>query len=93
MKRRMSFWRSVGVLAAVLTLAGIAPASAQTQGMDRRNQRRDNRAAARAAKQACKAGDENSRAECRQVKREVKQAGRNEGGSNSNATPAPHQAE
>ena len=48
MKRRMSLWRSVGVLAAVVTLAGIAPASAQTQGMDRRNQRRDNRAAARA---------------------------------------------
>ena len=89
MKRRMSFWRNVGVLAAVVMLTAIAPAFAQTQGMDRRNQRRDNRAAARAAKQACKAGDEKSRAECRQVKHEAKQVGRNDGGSNANAAPAP----
>ena len=93
MHRRMSFWRSVGALAAVVVLAGIAPASPQTQGMERRNQRRDNRAAAREAKQACKAGDEKSRAECRQVKREAKQAGRNDGGSNANAAPALKQAE
>lgn len=92
MRRRTSFWTNVGILAAVVVLAGIAPSSAQTQGMDRRNQRRDNRAAARAAKQACKAGDEKSRADCRQVKREVKQAGRNDEGSNVNATPAPHPA-
>ena len=52
MRRRMSFWRSVGVLATVMILAGVAPASAQTQGMGRRNERRDDRAAARAAKQA-----------------------------------------
>jgi hypothetical protein len=89
MQRTMSFWRGIGVLAAVVMLAGIGPASAQTQGMERRNQRRDNRAAARAAKQACKAGDEKSRSECRQEKREVKQAGRNGGGSEANATPAP----
>ena len=90
MQRRMSFWRSVGVLAAVVVLAGIAPASAQTQGMERRGERRNDRAGARAAKQACKAGDEKSRAECRQVKREAKQAGRNDGGSNANAAPAPN---
>ncbi len=93
MQQRMSFWKGVGVLAAVVVLAGTAPASAQTQGMERRNQRRDNRAAARAAKQACKAGDEKSRAECRQVKREARQAGRNDGESNASAAPALKQAE
>jgi hypothetical protein len=84
----MRFWRGVGVLAAVVVLAGIAPASSQTQGMERRNDRRDNRAGGRAAKQACKAGDEKSRAECRQVKREVKQSGRNGDDSNANAALA-----
>jgi hypothetical protein len=59
----------MGVLAAVLMLAGVAPAHAQTQGMERR-------AGARAAKQACKAGDEKTRAECRQGKRHTKQAAR-----------------
>jgi hypothetical protein len=93
MQRRMSFLRGVGVLAAIVLLAGIVPASAQTQGMRRRDERRDNRAAARAAKQACKAGDEKSRAECRQVKREVKQAGRNDGGSTANGATASHPAE
>jgi hypothetical protein len=93
MQRRMSVWRGLGVLAAVVMLAGIAPASAQTQGMERRNERRDDRAAARAGKQACIAGDEKSRAECRQVKRAAKQAGRNDGGSKANAAPAPHPAE
>ena len=93
MQRKMRFWRGVGVLAGVVLLAGIAPASAQTQGMERRNERRDNRAAARSAKQACKAGDEKSRAECRQVKREVKQTGRNDDGSNANAAPAPKPAQ
>jgi hypothetical protein len=53
MQPRMSFWRRVGVLAAVVVLAGIAPASAQTQGMERRGERRNVRAGARAAKQAC----------------------------------------
>ena len=68
-------------------LAGIAPASAQTNGMNRRNERRNDRAGARAAKQACKAGDEKTRADCRQLKRNVKQAGRNDQGSNANAAP------
>ena len=85
MRRKTRFWRGVGVLAAVVVLAGIAPASAQTNGMNRRDARRDNRAAARAAKQACKASDEKSRAECRQVKRDVKRAGRNGDGSDTNA--------
>ena len=89
MRRRMSFWRSVAVLATVVMLGGIAPASAQTQGMGRRNERRDNRAAARAAKQACKAGDEKTRADCRQTKRQAKQAGRNDGGGTANANTAP----
>jgi hypothetical protein len=93
MQRKMRFWRGVGVLAAVVVLSGIAPVSAQTQGMERRNDRRANRAGARAAKQACKAGDEKSRAECRQVKREVKQAGRNDDGSNADAAPAPKPAQ
>jgi hypothetical protein len=76
-------------LAAVVVLAGIAPVSAQTQGMERRNDRRANRAGARAAKQACKAGDEKSRVECRQAKREVKQAGRNDDSSKADAAAAP----
>ena len=88
MQRRMGFWRGVGLLAAVVVLAGIAPASAQTQGMERRNDRRANRAGARAAKQACKAGDEKSRVECRQVKREVKQAGRNDDSGKADAAAA-----
>ena len=87
MERRIKFWRGVGVLATVMMLAGIA--TAQTQGMARRNERRDNRAAARAAKQACKASDEKSRAECRQVKREIKHAGRNNRGNAANAAPTP----
>jgi len=89
MRRKMRFWRGLGVLATVVVLAGIAPASAQTNGMSRRDQRRDNRAAARSAKQACKAGDEKTRADCRQMKRDVKQAGRNGAGSNPNAAPSP----
>ena len=64
--------RSAGVLAAILMCAVVAPAYAQTQGMDRRDDRRDDRAGGRAAKQACKAGDEKTRAECRQVKRTTK---------------------
>ena len=87
MQRRMSFWRGVGVLAALVVLAGIAPASAQTQRHDAACAGR----AGSAAKQACKAGDEKSRAECRQVKREVKHGGNYEG-SNANAKPAPNPA-
>ena len=41
MRRKMKFWRGVGVLAAVVMLAGIAPASAQTNGMERRGDRHD----------------------------------------------------
>ena len=59
--------RGMGVLAAIVMLAVVAPAYAQTQGMERRDEHRDSRAGGRAAKQACKAGDEKSRAECRQV--------------------------
>ena len=58
-----------------MVLAGAAPASAQTNGMGRRDERRDVRGEARAAKQACKEGDEKTRADCRQMKRDVKQAG------------------
>ena len=58
MQRRMYFRRGMGALAAIVMLAVVAPAYAQTQGMDRRDNRRDDRAAGRAAKQACKAGDE-----------------------------------
>ena len=72
MRRVMSIRRGVGVLAAVVALAGAVPVYAQTQGMERRDDRRDNRAGARAAKQACKAGDEKTRADCRHVKRDVK---------------------
>ena len=64
--------RVTSVLAAILLCAVVAPAYAQTQGMERRDEHRDNRDQGRAAKQACKAGDEKSRAECRQVKRTTK---------------------
>jgi hypothetical protein len=95
MQRKMSFWRGVGVLATVVLLAGsIAPASAQTQGSERRTERRNVRGGSRAAKQACKAGDEKSRADCRQMKREVKRTGLpNDGGSNANAAPVPKPAQ
>jgi hypothetical protein len=71
-------------MATVLATAGVGvalsaypqPVSAQTQGMERRDDRRGTRQTSRDAKQACKAGDEKSRAECRQGKHEVKQAGR-----------------
>jgi hypothetical protein len=72
--------RGVGVLAAIVMLAVVAPAYAQTQGMERRGERHDSREGGRAAKQACKAGDEKSRAECRQVKRTTKH-GTHQGGS------------
>jgi hypothetical protein len=75
MEGTMSCRRGLGVLAAIVMFAVVAPAYAQTQGMERRDDRRDDRARGRAAKQACKAGDEKSRAECRQVKRTTKHGG------------------
>jgi hypothetical protein len=80
--------RGVGVLAGIVMLAVVAPAYAQTQGMERRDNRRDDRAGGRAAKQACKAGDEKTRAECRQVKRTTKH-GAGEGEVQAPATNAP----
>jgi hypothetical protein len=78
--------RGMGVLAAIVMLAVVAPAYAQTQGMERRDEHRDSRAGGRAAKQACKAGDEKTRSECRQVKRTTKH---HEGGSGGTAHEAP----
>ena len=75
MQRMMSLQRGVGVLAALVVLAGAVPVHAQTGGMERRDDRRDDRSAGRSAKQACKAGDEKSRAECRHEKRDTKPAG------------------
>jgi uncharacterized protein HemX len=92
MKRRMALRRASWALVAAVTLAGVVPAFAQTQGMERRDERRDDRAGARSAKQACKAGDEKTRAECRQVKHKAKQAGRNDGGAHGTA-PAPNPAQ
>ena len=89
MERRMGLRRMTCALAAVLTLAGVVPTYAQTQGMERRDDRRDNRAGARAAKQACKAGDEKTRAECRHVKRQVKHGAPQGGGAaQTNEAPA-----
>ena len=75
MQRMMSLWRGVGVLAALVALAGAVPVYAQTGGMERRDERRDDRGTGRDAKQACKAGDEKTRAECRQEKRDTKHGG------------------
>ena len=80
--------RGAGLLAAIVMLALVAPAYAQTQGMERRDDRRDSRAGGRAAKQACKAGDEKSRAECRQVKRTTKHGTHEvEGGGTAHEAP------
>ena len=87
MQRRMMFRRGMGALAIVM-LAVVAPAYAQTQGMDRRDDRRDDRAGGRAAKQACKAGDEKTRAVCRQMKRTTKHC-TGEGAVQAPATNAP----
>jgi hypothetical protein len=76
---------AAAVVAALLMLS-VGTASAQTPGMERRDERRDDRAGARATKQACKAGDEKTRAECRHMKRTAKQQGRHDGGQR---TPAP----
>lgn len=64
------------VLLAGTLLAVAVPASAQTQGMERRDDRRDTRQGARDTKQECRAGDEKTRPECRQEKRDTKQDAR-----------------
>jgi hypothetical protein len=79
MGMRISLGKAAAVLAAVVMLLNAVPASAQTQGMERRNERRNVRQGARAAKQACKAGDEKSRPECRQMKRSIKRHARHGG--------------
>ena len=84
---RKSFIRKgAAVVVAALMVLSVGSASAQTQGMERRDERQDDRAGARATKQACKAGDEKTRAECRQGKRTTKQQGRRDGGQE---TPVP----
>ena len=92
MIRSAAIGRMFCALAAVVTLASVAPAYAQTQGMERRDDRRDTRDGARAAKQACKAGDEKTRAECRQEKRGVKQGARH-GEGESKEAPATNPAQ
>jgi len=90
MSMRISLGRGAAVLAAVVMLLNVVPASSQTQGMERRNERRNVRQGARAAKQACKAGDEKTRPECRQMKRSIKQHGRHGGTTSApEANPAP----
>lgn len=88
MTGRKAIGRALCLMGAVVMLVSVAPAFAQTQGMERRDDRRDNRAGGRAAKQACKAGDEKTRAECRQTKRSVKHGAKPEQGK----TTAPAQA-
>jgi hypothetical protein len=90
MSMRISLGKAAAALAAVVMLLNAVPASAQTQGMERRDERRDVRQGSRAAKQACKAGDEKSRPECRQMKRSTKQHGRHGGTTEAPpANPAP----
>ena len=94
---RKSFIRKgAAVVIAALMVLSVGSASAQTQGMERRDERRDDRGGddrrddrggARATKQDCKAGDEKTRAECRQVKRTTKQQGRRDGGKENTAPP------
>ena len=86
---RKSFIRkgATGVVAALMVLS-VGSASAQTQGMERRDERRGDRAGARDAKQDCKAGDEKTRAECRQGKRDTKQEGRHDGGQKTPTSAA-----
>ncbi len=86
----ISLGKAAAALAAVVMLLSAVPASAQTQGMERRDERRDVRQGSRAAKQACKAGDEKTRAECRHVKHSTKQHGRHGGTTEApSANPAP----
>ena len=79
---------AAAVVAALLVLS-VGAASAQTPGMERRDERRDDRAGARATKQACKAGDEKTRAECRHMKRQAKHQGRHDGGQRNTAPITP----
>ena len=83
---RTSLGKAAATLAAAVMLLNAVPASAQTQGMERRNERRNMRQGARATKQACKAGDEKTRAECRQLKRSYKHHERH--GGTTSAPPA-----
>ena len=87
---RTSLGKAAAALAAVVMLLNAVPASAQTQGMQRRNERRNMRQGARATKQACKAGDEKTRAECRQMKRSYKHDARH-GGATPEAPEHPAQ--
>jgi hypothetical protein len=91
MNMSLSLGKAVASLAAVVTLLSAVPMSAQTNGMERRDQRRDVRDASRATKQACKAGDEKSRPECRQQKRATKHQLR-QGGTTSPPAPAANPA-
>ena len=83
---RISLGKGAAALAAIVMLLNAVPASAQTQGMERRNERRNVRQGARAAKQACLAGDEKTRPECRQMKRSMKHHARH--GGTTSAPPA-----
>ena len=91
MQRMMNFRRGMGALAAIVMLAVVTPAYAQTQGMDHRDDRRDDRSAGRAAKQDCNAGDEKSRPECRQEKRDTKHGSDDAGTANTAPAPTPPQ--
>ena len=86
MKKVRFIRKGAATVVAALMMLSVGAASAQTQGMERRDERRDGRAGARAEKQACKAGDEKTRAECRQVKRTTKQQGRQGGGQETPAS-------
>jgi hypothetical protein len=86
MKHVQCIRKGAAAVGAALLVLSVAAASAQTPGMERRDERRDDRAAARATKQACKASNEKTRAECRQMKRQAKHQGRHDGGQR---TPAP----
>jgi len=91
MKKVRCIRQGAAALVAALLVLSVGAASAQTPGMERRDERRDDRAGARATKQACKAGDEKTRAECRHMKRQAKQQGRHDGGQRHTApttTPA-----
>jgi len=87
---RISLGKAVAAFGAVVMLLSAVPASAQTQGMERRNERRNMRQGARATKQACKAGDEKTRAECRQMKHSYKHHARH-GGTTSEPPTNPAQ--
>ena len=87
---RTSLGKAAVTVAAVAMLLSALPASAQTQGMERRNERRHVRQGARATKRECRAGDEKTRAECRHEKRSTKQQARH-GGTTSAPAANPAQ--